>query len=125
MVLAEVRMAHQRQARDGKPVILPVRVDFTGPLGYELGAYLDPLHYELWRGPADNAKVRDRLLAAIRAGEAKAAPPASVPTPAALAEPRAETPPQSSVDRRAFLNPGGTMPPDGPFYVRRDADARG
>ena len=42
MVLAEVRLAHQRQARDGKPVILPVRVDYTGPLGYELGAYLDP-----------------------------------------------------------------------------------
>ncbi len=74
MVLAEVRLAHQRQARDGRPVILPVRVDYTGPLGYELGAYLDPLHYELWRGPADNAKVRDRLLAAARAGEAKIAP---------------------------------------------------
>ena len=75
MVLAEVRLAHQRQARDGRPVILPVRVDYTGPLGYELGAYLDPLHYELWRGPADNAKVRDRLLAAARAEEAPSCRP--------------------------------------------------
>ena len=119
MVLAEVRLAHQRQARDGKPVILPVRVDYTGPLGYELGAYLDPLHYELWRGPADNAKVRDRLLAAAGAGEAKSVAAALAP----IAEPpRVETAPQASVDRRAFLNPSGTMPPDDPFYISRDGD---
>lgn len=67
MVMAEVRLAHHRRARDGRPVILPVRVNYTGALGYELGAYLDPLHHELWRGPADNARVRDRLLAAVRA----------------------------------------------------------
>jgi hypothetical protein len=119
MVLAEVRLAHQRQAHDGKPMIVPVRVDYTGPLGYELGAYLDPLQYELWRSPADNAKVRDRILAALRVKEAPAPQQEPAHEPQA---PRPETAPQASVDRRAFLNPSGSMPPDDPFYFRRDAD---
>ena len=41
-----------------------MRVDYTGPLGYELGAYLDPLHYELWRTPADNARIAAAILTA-------------------------------------------------------------
>lgn len=119
MVLAEVRLAHQRQSRAGRPRILPVRVGYTGPLGYELGAYLDPLQYELWQTPADNARVRDAiltLLSSTAAPEPRRAP-AAAPQP-----PRDAACPQPSVDRRAFLNPGGSMPPDDPFYVRREAD---
>jgi hypothetical protein len=119
MVLAEVRLAHQRHAREGSPCILPVRVGYTGPLGYELGAYLDPLHYQLWRSPADNATILAAILAALSA----TIPPE--PEPAAIAEPQAPPDtarPQPAVDRRAFLNPGGSMPPNDPFYVHRDAD---
>jgi len=38
------------QATDGRPVILPVRVDYTGPLPDPLAGVLDPLQYILWDG---------------------------------------------------------------------------
>jgi hypothetical protein len=118
MVLAEVRLAHHRQAQEGRPLILPVRVDYTGPLGYELGAYLDPLQYELWRTPADNARIATAILSAV-----------VQPRPAPVAEervrerpPDASGRPQPSVERRAFMQPGGLIPPKDPFYIARDAD---
>jgi hypothetical protein len=121
MVLAEVRLAHQRWEREGRPLILPVRVDYTGPLGYELGAFLDPLQYALWHSPADNVCVRDAILHATSVSaplvhnQGPDVPPVSYPL-------QATSHPQPSVDRRAFLNPSGSMPPDDPFYMRRGAD---
>src|SRR5258707_10563112 len=34
MVQAEVRLAHRRRKREQKPDILPIRVNYTGPLDY-------------------------------------------------------------------------------------------
>jgi hypothetical protein len=121
MVLAEVRLAHQRQTQEGRPLILPVRVDYTSPLGYELGAYLDPLQYELWRTPADNARISTAILkAAIRKEQPEAKQESAAPSFERATE--AASHPQPSVDRRAFVNPSGSMLPNDPFYVTRAAD---
>src|SRR5207253_616325 len=56
----EVEIAHQSaQEQDGKPRLLPIRVDYTGPLAEEtpLPGILDPLEYTLWEGPQDDERV--------------------------------------------------------------------
>src|SRR6516164_5548325 len=45
MVQTEVRLAGQRRRRDGRPAILPVRVNYKGALDYELDAYLGRIQY--------------------------------------------------------------------------------
>src|SRR5262249_22803437 len=72
MVQAEVRMAHQRRRSDGTPGILPVRVDFEGPLDYELDAYLGRIQYVLWRGDDDTRRVIADLQHSIAATGAAA-----------------------------------------------------
>jgi hypothetical protein len=57
MVQAEVRLAHQRRRHDGRPAILPVRVNYKGALGYELDAYLGRIQYIIWSNDGDTARV--------------------------------------------------------------------
>ncbi len=116
MVQAEVRLAHHRQSEDGKPLILPIRIRYQGPLDYELGAYLDPLQYELWCAPSDNERVRTTILKAIGNGSLKPGPPCD-DHPAA-----AEVPDLARPRPTAFISPSGTMRADDPFYVRRAPD---
>jgi hypothetical protein len=96
MLAYEVRVAHEEaQKRGGRPRLLPVRLHFEGPLPPELAAVLDPLQYFLWRGPADNLRLRDLLLNAL-----------TVPVP-----PRQNVP-----------LPIGTLPLDYAYYVERPTD---
>src|SRR5260221_7346947 len=74
MVQAEVRLAHQGRRRDGRPNILPVRVNYIGSLGYELDAYLSRIQYVHWKGDGDTPKVIAALqssMAGTAAGEFK------------------------------------------------------
>ena len=58
MVLGEVRMAHRRRRKDGRPQILPIRVRYDGPLDYELDSYLARIQYARWQdGSADTSRV--------------------------------------------------------------------
>ncbi len=45
MVQAEIRLAHRRRSRDGRPALLPVRVCYDGPLDYELDSVLHRIQY--------------------------------------------------------------------------------
>ncbi|MBR1121684.1 AAA-like domain-containing protein [Bradyrhizobium lablabi] len=124
MVQAEVRLARQARRRDGRPVILPVRVNYTGELGYELDAYLSRIQYLSWKGEVDTAKVLAGLQVGIEeagAGHPKRSPsldelPSLPDAGVSPARPRA------SEDPRVLLPPGGTIKIDDAFYVRRDAD---
>jgi len=98
MLEYEVQTARQAaQAQGGKPRLLPVRVGFTGPLGEPLGAIMDPLHYSLWEGEADDARVVGEVAQALHTP-----PPAPVP-----------------VKREPV---GGAVPLDSKFYVVRPTD---
>ena len=57
MVLGEVRMAHRKRRKDGRPQILPVRVRYDEPLDYELDSYLARFQYLSWGGPAETSHV--------------------------------------------------------------------
>jgi len=126
MVQAEVRLAHQGRRRDGRPNILPVRVNYTGSLGYELDAYLSRIQYVGWKGDADTAEVIAALQASISGkgkGEFKPSSSLDELASAVVSNPVADSRrPRASEDPRVLLPPGGTIKIDDAFYVRRDAD---
>jgi hypothetical protein len=126
MVQTEVRLAHHRRSRDGHPAILPVRVNYRGPLDYELDAYLGRIQYVMWTGDGDTDRVLDDLATGFAGGDQKS--PSSAPSldeldlaaPDELARDRRR--PQASGDPRVLLPPGGTIKLDDHFYVPRDPD---
>src|SRR5262249_3251168 len=66
MVQAEVRQAYHR--RRGRPTILPVRVNYTGALGYELDAFLGRIQFIDWMSDQDTPKVIAGIQDSITAG---------------------------------------------------------
>ena len=86
MLRQEVALAHERR-RDGALRILPVRMDFTGDLGYDLASYLNPLQYALWRAGEPLASVIGEVVRAIESSAAlghEAVEEADAPALAAL-----------------------------------------
>ncbi len=94
----EVQLAHEAAQKNGKPRLLPVRVQFTDALPQNIAGFLEPLQYTLWTGEADNQRLFDDLLNAIEQ---------RTPQPAAL--PKLET-------------VGGAVPLDSAFYIERPTD---
>src|SRR6185369_10449608 len=67
MLAYEVQIAHEAaRQQNGKPQILPVRVKYEGPLPAPMAGILDPLHYTLWSGPQDDARLTEELLRALQ-----------------------------------------------------------
>src|SRR5579884_19571 len=99
MIEFELETAHTAAQQQGKPRILPVRVNFTGPLPNAATAdILKPLMYNLWVGEKDNERLIDELDYALRN------PPRPVRRPEKL-EPA-----------------GGAVPLDSEFYIVRSTD---
>lgn len=119
MVIAEIETAYHLNKAQGKPQILPVRLNFTTPLVYPLSAYLNPLQWAIWNRHADTPKLIAELKKAMSGGslpvgEARHVEIVTAPTeeiPAAFATP-------FKLDA-----PEGTMTPQSPFYVEREGDA--
>jgi hypothetical protein len=100
MLAFEIEVADKAaQQQAGRPRLLPVRVNWEGPLPSSLTTILDSIHYTLWRAPEDTANVVTELTAA-------------------LAEPRPVTRPVS----RALEPPGGAVPLDSQYYIERPND---
>jgi class 3 adenylate cyclase len=92
MVTEEVRRAKELRdnSSEGKPVILPIRVDFpfNVPLNYNLRGYLDRIEQREWRSPADTPAIIQEVLDLIAEGRIPEAAPDSLPsTPPALEGP--------------------------------------
>ncbi len=98
MLEYEIETAHDQFSKTGKPNILPVIIGGNEPIEGAIGAVISPLNHFLWRNDEDNQKLVAELLSAIhepvkhRAEEVKLEPV------------------------------GGAVPPDSPFYVRRNSD---
>ncbi len=88
------------QQQGGRPRLLPVRVNWEGPLPDGLTKILDSIQYTLWRGPEDTAAIVAELSAAL-----------------------AEPIPRPARSTRALEPPGGAMPLDSQYYVERPTDA--
>ena len=124
----EIESAHEAaQLNRGRPKLLPVRVNYTGPLPEPLASILDPVQYFLWEGEHDNLGLVTEL------GEALKQPLLPAPADANAAEPPTERPRQVQDESTPLAPPptrpaalealGGAVPLDSEFYITRPADA--
>jgi hypothetical protein len=123
----EIESAHEAaQLQNGRPCLLPLRVNYTGPLPEPLASILDPLQYYLWESEHDSLGLATELTEALKhlpPGEAQGAPapppPTSPPAPAQRLQPK----PSVAMPRPAALEAiGGAVPLDSQFYVTRPVD---
>jgi len=99
MLEFELETAYDQQVRTGKPAILPVIIGEPEGVDGAVAAIIRPLPRFVWKGPQDDPKLVAEILSAI----------------AEPLKPRSE---------EVRLEPvGGAVPPDSPFYVRRESDA--
>lgn len=136
MVRQEVKLAHELVKKRGdRFTILPIRVDFTGELPYDLGAYLDRIQYALWRKEENFKDIAQQVLTAIEKHE-------QLPLKKEPVEPGEDD--VSSAEMQGLFDvtdaigaplpaadprmiplvemETGTVKLDSPFYVKRKAD---
>jgi len=120
MVRAEIEIARDQAAKTSAPRILPVRLRFEGPLPYPINAYLDPVQYTLWAGPADTPRLLRELLDAVGGGA-----PLETGSTGAPVAPAVNLPPlyAAPLPPGPLPEPGGTLDVDDPWYVPRKTDA--
>jgi hypothetical protein len=121
MIEAEIAKAHHLSRQHGKPVILPVRLDYRDPFHYPLSAYLDSLNWAFWQGHEDTSRLVKELVQAISGdtlpiGEQGKADLLQSSRPDSI-----HTPPPSAQPLRLEM-PEGTMDPQSTFYIERDGD---
>ncbi|MEB3886846.1 AAA-like domain-containing protein [Lyngbya sp. CCY1209] len=115
MVTEEVRQVKKLQEkRDGKPIILPIRVQFplTSPLNYNLRGYLDRIHQREWNSDADTPKLIGEVINLIQTGK--------VPEASNISQPKAWGDRTSRPQPAAVPElPEGQMDVASIFYVER------
>jgi hypothetical protein len=101
MLVYEVEMAdHAAQRQNGRPLRLPVRVQFTGPWPETLQPFLDPVQSFSWDSPEDDDRLVSELVRALEA-----------------------TPKDPSRDARPRIEPaGGAVDLGSKFYIVRPTD---
>ena len=103
MLEYEIQIAYDAaQQQSAKPRILPVRVNYQGPLSDPISGFLDPLQAALWQTPQDDRQLIEQIVFSL------------------------ENPPSPESDTSvARLEPvGGAVPLDSKFYIARAVDAQ-
>lgn len=120
------------EATNGRPAILPVRVNYTGPLPDPLAGVLDPLQYILWDGEYATEGLIAELLYGLQhlpdpkprtevipeKGERLTSKLAPAPKP----EPAAEDAETTFTVPSALESVGGAVPLNSKFYLARPMD---
>jgi hypothetical protein len=123
----EIETAHEAsQLNEGRPKVLPVRVNYTGPLPEPLASILDPVQYFLWEGEQDNLGLVTELTEALKQSPSEQSAPSTEPSakPAAADQQHSTHTLQPPQPRPAALESlGGAVPLDSEFYISRPADA--
>jgi hypothetical protein len=96
MLAHEMEIAHEAAQQNGKPRLLPVRVNHQALLPEPFASILNPLQYAYWSGKQDDQHLREEITKALR-----------MPTRTAPKNLEAE---------------GGAVPLDSYFYVERSTD---
>ena len=134
MVRQEIARAHELQREEeGRPQILPVRMDFDGALPYDMAAYLNPIQYARWRSGESFEAILRQIAAAIagdsalpmgRSSQEKETTEEDLrrlfgATDGAGGAPLPQADPRLAVE---LIAESGTVRPGSPFYVQRQAD---
>ena len=132
MIAFEIESAHEAaQQQQGRPRLLPIRINFTGGLIEPLSGILDPIQYVLWQDPRDDQRVISEVDSALKSFKPAKPPIRIVPTKGLRLMPRPAIQPQPGAAPTAAvpsmplpLEPiGGAVPLNSEFYVMRSADA--
>jgi len=117
MVAGEVRTARGLRDKVGKPIILPIRVNLPidDPLNYELRSVLQTIQQKSWRSPDDTPVLVQEILSLMAAGAAPE--PVTVEIPVVATIDAKNRPPLPVADLEL---PGGTIPLESEFYVKRE-----
>jgi MinD-like ATPase involved in chromosome partitioning or flagellar assembly len=101
-----IRACQLSKEQDGRPKILPIRMNFTEPLNYVLAAYLDRFQWFAWESVADTPRLVKLLIGAM-SGDPAFSPQSELP--------------QTISTATDF--PEGTMAVESPFYISRSSDS--
>jgi hypothetical protein len=134
MIQAEVRRAAEFRQLQGRPKVLPVKINYEGLLPYSIDAFIENLQWIAWQEAADNEYIAREILAVIESGEVSPAQIGKSSTVWVFSEDgrpvknnEVVTPPLPEFDPRILdelIVPGGTVSLKDKFYVERDADAK-
>jgi hypothetical protein len=115
--------------RSDRPLrIVPIRIQLTGDLPYDLGAYLDRIQYRLWRGAEDTAGLLKEVAGAV-VRQLEAPPVRTLPVRfdqelGGDVERKESGAPLPAADPRAVASTEeGAVKLESQFYVRRKSDA--
>jgi hypothetical protein len=133
MILEEVRIAHELKKQCDTPLILPVRVAYTGSLPYDLGAMLNRIQCAVWERDGEEVRIGEQLAEAIEQNRSLPGdPPQAVEAVAAITadgnelSPNVEiTAPLPAFDPQwleQLTAPGGAVRLSSPFYIARQMD---
>jgi AAA-like domain/TIR domain len=120
MMREEARLAHESRLTQCTARLLPVRVDYDGPLGYALEAWINPQRWATWKSPADTERLVRQILN-VAEGLAEPPPPGHLGTKLPAASDTLSRP-VPMADLTSINAPGGTLIPDDPFYIEHTAD---
>jgi serine/threonine protein kinase/class 3 adenylate cyclase len=98
MLAYEVQIAHEAAQKTGRPLILPVRINFEGTLPGPLASILDGIQYAHWQGPQDNQSLLSGITESL------------------------QRPPKPGPRRSGLEMVGGAVPADSRFYIVRPTD---
>ncbi|MGA2662882.1 MAG: AAA-like domain-containing protein [Verrucomicrobiota bacterium] len=130
MLSFEIETAREAaQLQQGRPRLLPVRVDYTGPLPEPLAGILDTIQYFLWEGPQDNLGLATELVEALKHLPADEPAPAAGRPACRSAAARAPIPPSAKPAAAPARPPaiegiGGAVPLNSDYYLTRPADGQ-
>lgn len=123
MVMAEVKLATRLQELQGRPGILPIRLNFPlhSDLDYSFRGYLDQIQQRHWRSEGDTAPLIQEVQTLLLEGRMFKPPTTAPRSPA----PSPSTPfiPKPFADMTVLEIPAGTMDPQSRFYMPRTSDA--
>ena len=117
MVAGEVRTARGLRDKVGKPIILPIRVNLPidDPLNYELRSVLQTIQQKSWRSPDDTPVLVQEILSLMAAGAAPEPVTVEIPVVATIDAKNRSPLPVADLEL-----PGGTIPLESEFYVKRE-----
>lgn len=121
MILGEVALAANMIKEQGRPVMLPVRLQFNDSLRYPMNAYLDHINWAAW----ESADTTGRLIAELQMAIGGSNLPKDRPIDV-VSELVQETalipPPQAAAQPLVLEMPEGTMDRESGLYITREAD---
>jgi hypothetical protein len=134
MVQAEVRRAYEFRQLQGRPKVLPIRINYEGLLPYSIDAFVENFQWLIWKKNEDNEYIAREILSVINdKGSLQTEPRKNKPAwgfsedGQPLHNTETISPPLPEFDPRILENiviPGGTDGLNDKFYIEREADLK-